>query len=69
MSDILFWLKLKQHERIHTEESTFACNKCNHEFIMKEEFKEHERIQTEEKNFSCNKCGYKFTTQAKFKEH
>ena len=45
--------KFKEHERVHTEEKPFACNKCDHELMMQEEFKKHERVQTEEKSIAC----------------
>ena len=47
----LFACSLKAHERTHTGEKTFRCEKCYRSFKQSANLKTHERTHTGEKPF------------------
>ncbi|XP_055639517.1 zinc finger protein ZFP2-like isoform X2 [Toxorhynchites rutilus septentrionalis] len=55
--------------RLHTEESSFKCEKCEKTFSSKYGLKIHDRIHTDERPYSCPYCQNAFRYSSTLRDH
>ena len=60
---------LQVQERLHNNEKSFSCLKCDQSFANKSNLKTHRRVHTKERPFNCSKCDKLFSRKHHLKIH
>ena len=64
-----FAYKLQLHQKIHTNEDLFECNKCDRSFTAHEMLVLHRKSHETKDKFVCDMCEYKGNTQYNLEQH
>ena len=60
---------LQSHAKIHTQEFSFTCNRCDKTFRHKNSLVLHERVHTGGKPYKCNTCNNTFSQSTHLLTH